>query len=75
MRSELMTERLLSLARAGDEPAFRELSEPFRRELGWTLRYPSWRQGFAELYVRSTDATSAPRSVPATAEGIGSSSR
>jgi nucleoside-diphosphate-sugar epimerase len=21
-----------------------------KRELGWTLRYPSWRQGFADLY-------------------------
>jgi hypothetical protein len=21
-----------------------------KRELGWTLRYPSWRQGIAELY-------------------------
>ena len=28
-----MTERLLSRARAGDEPAFRELTDPFRREL------------------------------------------
>src|SRR6266536_6523034 len=33
MGSELMTERLLSRARAGDELAFRELSDPFRREL------------------------------------------
>jgi nucleoside-diphosphate-sugar epimerase len=22
-----------------------------KRELGWTLRYPSWRQGFAEAYA------------------------
>jgi 2-alkyl-3-oxoalkanoate reductase len=22
-----------------------------KRELGWTLRYPTWRQGFAELYA------------------------
>jgi hypothetical protein len=21
-----------------------------KRELGWTLRYPSWRQGFAAAY-------------------------
>ena len=21
-----------------------------KRELGWTLRYPSWRRGFAEVY-------------------------
>jgi RNA polymerase sigma-70 factor (TIGR02960 family) len=33
MRSELTTERLLSRARAGDELAFRELTDPFRREL------------------------------------------
>jgi RNA polymerase sigma-70 factor (TIGR02960 family) len=33
MRSELATERLLSRARAGDELAFRELTDPFRREL------------------------------------------
>jgi nucleoside-diphosphate-sugar epimerase len=25
-----------------------------KRELGWTLRYPSWRQGFAEVYARPT---------------------
>jgi nucleoside-diphosphate-sugar epimerase len=23
-----------------------------KRELGWTLRYPSWRQGFADTYAR-----------------------
>jgi 2-alkyl-3-oxoalkanoate reductase len=23
-----------------------------RRELGWNLRYPSWRQGFAEVYAK-----------------------
>ena len=23
-----------------------------KRELGWTLRYPSWRQGFADLYAK-----------------------
>jgi 2-alkyl-3-oxoalkanoate reductase len=27
-----------------------------RRELGWTLRYPSWRQGFAEVYAPTTRA-------------------
>jgi nucleoside-diphosphate-sugar epimerase len=31
-----------------------------KRELGWTLRYPSWRQGFPEVYARST-ASTAPR--------------
>ncbi|HEU4450848.1 MAG TPA: NAD(P)-dependent oxidoreductase [Gaiellaceae bacterium] len=25
-----------------------------KRELGWTLRYPSWRQGFAEVYGKPT---------------------
>jgi RNA polymerase sigma-70 factor (TIGR02960 family) len=33
MASELMSERLLSKARAGDERAFRELTDPFRGEL------------------------------------------
>jgi RNA polymerase sigma-70 factor, ECF subfamily len=33
MRSELMSEQLLSRARDGDELAFRELTDPFRREL------------------------------------------
>jgi nucleoside-diphosphate-sugar epimerase len=31
-----------------------------KRELGWTLRFPSWRQGFPEVYAHST-ATKAPR--------------
>jgi nucleoside-diphosphate-sugar epimerase len=31
-----------------------------KRELGWTLRYPSWRQGFPEVYARSA-APAAPR--------------
>jgi nucleoside-diphosphate-sugar epimerase len=46
-----------------------------KRELGWTLRYPSWRQGFVAVYAKPTAATSAPRSVPAQAERVGSSSR
>jgi nucleoside-diphosphate-sugar epimerase len=46
-----------------------------KRELGWSLRYPGWRQGFAELYAKPTAATSAPRSVPADAARVGSSSR
>jgi hypothetical protein len=25
-----------------------------KRELGWTLRYPSWRQGFVAAYASST---------------------
>jgi nucleoside-diphosphate-sugar epimerase len=32
-----------------------------KRELGWTLRYPSWRQGFAEAYATPAVSTE-PRS-------------
>ncbi len=32
-----------------------------KRELGWTLRYPSWRQGFVEVYARTQPATAATR--------------
>ena len=46
-----------------------------KRDLGWTLRYPSWRQGFAALYADPTAATSAPRSVHADPERVGASSR
>src|SRR5262245_31905295 len=46
-----------------------------KRELGWTLRYPSWRQGFADLYAQTTLAASAQRPVHASAEGVGSGSR
>jgi nucleoside-diphosphate-sugar epimerase len=38
-----------------------------RRELGWTLRYPSWRQGFAAVYARSAALTRESRS-PAPAQ-------
>jgi nucleoside-diphosphate-sugar epimerase len=38
-----------------------------KRELGWEPRYPTWRQGFADLYAEPTAATSAPRSVSANA--------
>jgi 2-alkyl-3-oxoalkanoate reductase len=31
-----------------------------KRELGWTLRYPSWRQGFAEVYARPTAVRGTP---------------
>jgi nucleoside-diphosphate-sugar epimerase len=31
-----------------------------KRELGWTLRYPSWRQGFAEVYAKPTASTITP---------------
>jgi nucleoside-diphosphate-sugar epimerase len=27
-----------------------------KRELGWTLRYPTWRQGFAAVYASSAGA-------------------
>jgi nucleoside-diphosphate-sugar epimerase len=37
-----------------------------KRELGWTLRYPSWRQGFAEVYAKPAASESTPRS-PASA--------
>jgi len=43
-----------------------------KRELGWSLRYPSWRQGFADMYPRATSATSAPGPVRAGAERVGS---
>jgi nucleoside-diphosphate-sugar epimerase len=46
-----------------------------KRELGWTLRYPSWRQGFADLYATPTAATAAPRSVAAGAGRVEPSSR
>jgi nucleoside-diphosphate-sugar epimerase len=42
-----------------------------KRELGWTPRYPSWRQGFADLYAEPTAAITAPRPVPANAERVG----
>jgi nucleoside-diphosphate-sugar epimerase len=31
-----------------------------KRELGWTLRYPSWREGFAEAYAKRA-ASTAPK--------------
>jgi nucleoside-diphosphate-sugar epimerase len=46
-----------------------------KRELGWTLRYPSWRQGFVDTYARPTAASSALRSGPASTERVGTSSR
>jgi hypothetical protein len=33
-----------------------------KRELGWTLRYPTWRQGFVETYATPAATTSEPRS-------------
>jgi nucleoside-diphosphate-sugar epimerase len=32
-----------------------------KRELGWTLRYPSWRQGFAEVYAKATVSRASSR--------------
>jgi 2-alkyl-3-oxoalkanoate reductase len=33
-----------------------------KRELGWTLRHPSWRQGFVEVYAEPAASASEPRS-------------
>ncbi len=33
-----------------------------KRELGWVLRHPSWRQGFFDAYAQSEASTSEPRS-------------
>jgi nucleoside-diphosphate-sugar epimerase len=46
-----------------------------KRELGWDLRYPSWREGFADMYAERTAAASAPRSVAAGVGRIATSSR
>jgi nucleoside-diphosphate-sugar epimerase len=34
-------------------------NEKAKRELGWTLRYPSWRQGFAETYGSASNDSGA----------------
>jgi len=36
-----------------------------KRELGWTLRYPSWRQGFADAYAKLSVSTTPPIPTPA----------
>jgi nucleoside-diphosphate-sugar epimerase len=36
-----------------------------KRELGWTPRYPSWRQGFAAAYARPSTSTGRARVAPA----------
>jgi 2-alkyl-3-oxoalkanoate reductase len=36
-----------------------------KRELGWTPRYPSWRQGFVEVYAERAAATALPIPTPA----------
>jgi nucleoside-diphosphate-sugar epimerase len=47
-----------------------------KRELGWTLRYPSWRQGFVAVYATPAASTSEPRSpVPANVARPRSASR
>jgi hypothetical protein len=47
-----------------------------KRELGWLLRYPSWRQGFGEVYATLLASTSKPRSpVPANVARPRSASR
>jgi nucleoside-diphosphate-sugar epimerase len=52
--------RLLARLFAGEAPVMmarepRSASNAkAKRELGWTLRYPSWRQGFADLYAKPT---------------------
>jgi hypothetical protein len=38
---------------------------PRKRELGWTLRYPTWRQGFAEVYAKPSASTATPVEAPA----------
>jgi nucleoside-diphosphate-sugar epimerase len=47
-----------------------------KRELGWTLRYPSWRQGFAAAYAtRAASTAERPPSVPANIANRPSASR
>jgi nucleoside-diphosphate-sugar epimerase len=47
-----------------------------KRELGWTLRYPSWRQGFVAVYATEAASTAEPRSpVPANSARSQSASR
>jgi 2-alkyl-3-oxoalkanoate reductase len=47
-----------------------------KRELGWTLRYPSWRQGFVAAYATQAPSTSEPRSpLPASVGGPRSASQ
>jgi nucleoside-diphosphate-sugar epimerase len=36
-----------------------------KRELGWTLRYPTWRQGFVEAYATPAASTATPIRTPA----------
>ena len=45
-----------------------------KRELGWSLRYPSWRQGFVEAYGSAANAASPARPGPVGSPRVGSSS-
>jgi nucleoside-diphosphate-sugar epimerase len=42
-----------------------------KRELGWTLRHPSWRQGFAEVYGGREPAVGRPERISAAARASG----
>jgi nucleoside-diphosphate-sugar epimerase len=46
-----------------------------KRELGWTLRYPSWRQGFVEVYATPTPSTAELRPAHANVRRPRSASR
>jgi hypothetical protein len=35
-----------------------------KRELGWTLRYPSWRQGFPQVYAAHEPAVARSERLP-----------
>ena len=69
--------RLLAVLFAGDVPVvmateMRGASNArAKRELGWTLGYPSWRQGFADVYGKLTAPPFAPRSARAAAQPVG----
>jgi hypothetical protein len=40
--------------------SWRAASGEAKRELAWTLRFPSWRQGFAEAYATLRTSSSEP---------------
>jgi 2-alkyl-3-oxoalkanoate reductase len=42
-----------------------------KRELGWTLRFPTWRQGFAAVYAAPAASTSEPASGALARVGLG----
>jgi nucleoside-diphosphate-sugar epimerase len=45
-----------------------------KRELGWTLRHPTWRQGFVEAYATGGDPSPGPRAPVSAAGGGGTRS-